>query len=113
MVIEPAGNRILVKRDKVEDHDPTYKAVRQAGLVIPESEDHKRRQAGMDRGKVIAMGPGAFKDPFFLNTNWCETGDFIVFPRYSGSSVTNFDTNEEFIVINDADVIAILRDYNG
>jgi co-chaperonin GroES (HSP10) len=113
MVIEPAGNKILIKRDKVEDHDPTYKAVKMAGLVIPETEDHLRRQAGMDRGKVMALGPTAFKDPYFLDTRWCEVGDFIVFPQYSGKALKNYDTDEDFIIINDADVVAILRGYNG
>jgi co-chaperonin GroES (HSP10) len=113
MVIEPAGNKILIKRDKVEDHDPTYKAVKNAGLVIPETEDHLRRQAGMDRGKVVALGPSAFKDPYFLDTKWCEVGDFIIFPQYSGKAIKNHESGEDFILINDADVVAILRGYNG
>lgn len=113
MRIEPAGNRILIRRDKVEDHDPTYKAVKTAGLVLPETEEHLRRQAGMDRGKVMALGPTAFEDPFFLGKRWCEEGDFIIFPQYSGKTVKNHDTGEDFVIINDADVVAIMRDYNG
>lgn len=113
MVIEPAGNKILIRRDKLEDHDPTYKAIKTAGLVLPETEDHLRRQAAMDRGKVISMGPTAFKDPYFLEQRWCEVDDFIIFPQYAGKAVKNHETGEDFILINDADVVAILRGYDG
>lgn len=113
MVIEPAGNRILVKRDELEDHDPAFRQAKNAGIVIPETEDQKRRQAGMDRGRVVALGSQAFKDEFYMGKPWCEVGDFILFAKYAGKPVTNHLTDEHFIVINDADVVAVLRGYNG
>ena len=113
MVIEPAGNRILIKRDSVEDHDPQFQRAQKAGIVIPETEDQMRRQAGMDRGQVVALGETAYKDEFFLGKAWCQPGDFVVFAKYAGKAVKNYETNEDFIVINDADVVAVLRGYNG
>ncbi len=109
MRIEPAGNKVLIKRDKVEDHDPKYRAIKNAGLVIPESEDHQRRQAGVDRGQVLALGITAYEDPYFLGKKWCQVGDFVIFPQYSGKGVSDPESGEEFVVINDADVVAILR----
>jgi len=113
MIIEPAGNRILIQRDDLEDHDPAFKQAKEAGIVIPETEDQKRRQAGMDRGKVVALGPTAYKDDFFMGVPWCEVNDFVLFAKYAGKPVTNHLTGENFIIINDADVVAVLRGYNG
>jgi co-chaperonin GroES (HSP10) len=109
MRIEPAGNRILIQRDDVESHDPNFASARQAGIVIPETEDYHRRQAGMDRGIVVALGPTAYADEFYKGSPWCAPGDLVVFVKYSGKPIRDNDTGSEFVVINDADVIAVLR----
>ena len=113
MRIEPAGNRILVQRDELEDHDPNFKTAKAAGIVIPETEDQKRRQAGMDRGRVVALGETAYKDEFYQGIPWCKEGDYVLFAKYQGKAVTNHVTGENYLLINDADVLAVLKDYNG
>lgn len=106
--IKPAGNRVLIRRDDVENHDPKFAAARQAGIVIPETEDYHRRQAGMDRGEVVALGPTAYTDDFYKGKPYCKPGDMVVFAKYAGKALTDVTTGINYIIINDEDVIAVV-----
>ena len=52
-MIIPTLHRILVKADKLEETDKTFVQARKIGIVIPENEDRKRAQAGVDKGIVV------------------------------------------------------------
>jgi len=112
-MIIPCGHRVVVKQEKLEDVDIAYKKAKQAGLVIADTDDKKREQAGLDKGIVISIGPGAFVE---FNRNqmtdgaWCKTGDRIAFAKYSGKSVADPDDHEVYMVINDEDVVCIIRE---
>jgi len=53
----PLGHRILVKKAKLEERDTAFAKARAAGIVLAPHEDSKRREAGVDRGWVVAVGP--------------------------------------------------------
>ena len=63
-------------------------------------------------GFVVKMGDDAYKDKEkFPNGAYCKEGDFVIFRSYSG---TRFKIhNEEFRLINDDTVEAVVDDPRG
>jgi len=113
-VIIPVGHRVLVRRYKLEERDNVFRNATNAGIFLPE-KDKQQRDAGVDQGEVIEVGPDAFKG-FYLSSNgtlegftpWCVKGDVIYFAKYSGKAIT--DDGVDYVVINDEDVISIHKD---
>lgn len=104
-------HRILIKQDKLEDANKDYVKMRELGLVLAETEDRKRAQAGVDTGTVVAIGATAFKD--FLRDHPdleipIKVGDKLAYARFSGKFITDPVTQEEFVALNDEDCIAVL-----
>lgn len=118
MKIAPLGHRILVRKAQIDERDPAFKAAKAAGIIMArDHEDAKRRDAGVDRGWVIEVGPDAHR-AFHLNSHgtldnfkpWVKAGDFIAFAKYAGMVIK--DGDDEYIVINDEDVVATLEETN-
>jgi co-chaperonin GroES (HSP10) len=120
MRIKALGHRVLVKMAKFDERDPAFAAARKAGIVFADHEDTKRREAGVDRGTVLEVGPDAFK-AFWFNSNpgrdpaefepWVVPGDFIAFAKYGGMMIPDHDDPEtKYVIINDEDVVAILEE---
>jgi co-chaperonin GroES (HSP10) len=109
----PCGHRVVVKQEKLEDSDPTYRKAAKLGIMIADTDEKKREQAGFDKGIVISIGPGAFVE-FNRNQNldrpWCKVGDKVAFAKYSGKTVVDPDDHETYMVINDEDVVCIIRE---
>jgi co-chaperonin GroES (HSP10) len=106
-MIKPILHRILVKQDKLDEKDEVFKAAKALGIEIARDE-HSREQAAIDTGEVIEIGPTAFKD-FGLDELPIKVGQTIVYARYGGKAITDPETKEVFVALNDEDVIAILR----
>lgn len=107
-MIVPTTHRIVVKQRNLTEISKEHKRMQELGWVIPETEDKKRAQAGVDQGTVIAFGPTVFVD--FNTGNPVQVGDYIAFAKYSGKIVTDPDDGEEYVVINDEDVVAIIKE---
>lgn len=109
-MIEPVLHRILIKQFDVTERDKTFQSAKASGIILAGTQ-MDREQAAVDRGTVLALGPTVFKD--FGAESVLEVGDEIVFARHSGKTVRDpdqaDDDNTKFIVINDEDVIAILK----
>jgi co-chaperonin GroES (HSP10) len=110
------GHRVLLKVEKLQEVDEVYRSAHRAGIMIAEDHDeHRRAQASLDQGTVIAIGPDAWK-AFHNSSNvngeefvpWCQVGDFIAFAKYSGKMLTDPEDKQKYIVINDEDVVAVL-----
>lgn len=107
-MIIPCGHRVLLKVQDITEFDPVYQAGRRAGIEIPVNhEDHQRKQAGMDKGTVVSIGPTAFKD--FGGDAWCAVGDLIIFAKYAGKVVEDTDRTK-YVVLNDEDVVAVIKE---
>lgn len=106
-MIVPALHRILIKQDKLEEADEVYIRARKAGIEIAQTDDNKRAQAGVDTGTVIAIGETAFRD--FGTTSPVAPGDKIAYARFSGKFVKDPATSEEFVILNDEDVVAFFK----
>lgn len=103
-MIIPLGHRILVKQASLDEVDETTKKARSMGLVIPESQDKVRQEAAIDVGTVISIGETAFKD---FGGSWgVVPGDTVYFAKYSGKIITDPQTEEKFVVLNDEDLCA-------
>lgn len=120
MNIKIRGHRVLVKMAGLEDRDIAFKRARAAGIAIADHDDTKRREAGVDRGWVVAVGEDAFKG-FYLSSNgtlegfepWVKPGDYIAFAKYSGMVIeTPEEPGVRYNVINDEDFVAILEEPN-
>ena len=100
-MITPIGHKILVKPDKV---DTTSKG----GLIL--AIDEKLERAGQIRGTLVAMGSQAWKafSSDFTGAPWAQIGDRVIFSRYAGKCVIDPETEEEFQLMNDEDLVAIV-----
>ncbi len=107
-MIIPTTFRIIVKQRTLDDSRPEYKQAKAMGLVIPETEDKKRAEAGVDQGTVVAFGPTAFVE--YGTPNPLSVGDVVAFAKYSGKTITDPEDGLDYVALNDADIVAIIKD---
>jgi len=101
---EPKGYRLLISPVEVDEKT-------EGGVYMPDSLRESEGIASII-GFVVSMGPDAYKDESKFPTGpWCEKGDFVIFRSYSG---TRFKIhNQEFRIINDDTVEAVVDDPRG
>jgi chaperonin GroES len=95
MKIRPIHDRILVTRVEAED-------VGRGGIIIPDTAKEKPQE-----GKVVAAGTGKMTDDGKRISLDVQTGDRILFGKYTGSEVTVEGT--EYVIMREEDVLAILN----
>ena len=88
MEIRPLGNRIAVKAKKQEEKT-------EGGIYLPATASKDKPQ----QGEVIAVGPD-FKG--------VKKGDTVIFAKYGGTEV-KLDGDEEYLVLGEDDVLAVLE----
>ena len=107
-MIEPLLHRIIVKQQRLEEVDQTLKRARAAGIVIADHGDTIRAQAGVDKGTVISIGPTAYRD---FNTGVpIKVGDVVVFAKFCGKVIQDPSDQEEYVALNDEDIVAIIKE---
>lgn len=95
----PLGDRILVKQVKQEE-------VRASGLVIPDTVREKPQM-----GEVLAVGPGRLDDNGKRVPIDVQTGDRVLYAKYTGQEVPRGvlgDEEEEFLILRESDILAKL-----
>ena len=106
---KPLGARVLVQLRKAK------KRMSKGGIILAEeTRDTERAQNPV--GKVVAIGPLAFKKRDTMEPwpegSWCEVGDYVRVPKWTGDrwEVKLGDEidadNVEFMIMNDHEVIA-------
>ena len=86
------------------------------GILLPE-ETRETELWNTQVAKVIALGPGAFKD---RDTNklwpegaWCNVGDFVRCPKYGGDRwevpVPNSPDSALFVLFRDSDLAGLIE----
>ena len=100
----PKGYKLLIAIPKVEEKT-------ESGVYMPDTLT-KMEQTASIVGLVLEMGEDAYEDKQkFPNGAYCKKGDFVIFRSYSG---TRFKVkNEEFRLINDDTVEAVVNDPRG
>ena len=111
-MIIPVGHRVLVKIDKAET---VHKwVVNGKEVEFERVADKKLENAYVNTGELVAIGPQAWKafGPKFSGEPWAKVGDKVHFSRYSGNFVDDSDTGITYKIMNDEDIVAIVRTEN-
>jgi chaperonin GroES len=94
MKLKPLGDRLIVRA--VEQEQTTA-----SGLVLPDTAKEKP-----ERGKVIAVGDGKVDDSGKRIPLDVSEGDEVLYSKYGGSEIKDPETNEDLLVLREADVLA-------
>ena len=94
MKLRPILNRLLVKSQEPETQTS-------GGIIIANAHNE-----GIVQGEVLASGPGANNEKGKFIPNSVESGSKILFHIGSGQTITYED--EEYIMLPEEDVIAVL-----
>jgi co-chaperonin GroES (HSP10) len=102
--VRPFGSRILVQIR-------TPKQISQGGILLP-SETQDTEKWNTQVAKVIALGPGAFRNRSTLalwpEGEWCTMGQFVRVPKYGGDRwevPVSKDASAMFVIFNDLDLV--------
>jgi co-chaperonin GroES (HSP10) len=108
MSLNPVGHYILVRPLKIEDTDAAYAAASRIKGFEFAGQEKRKEQIAISQGTVLALGHMAYKemvDP----TPWCGKGDVVAYVRHGGMYIKDPDTQEDLLLLNDSDVVALLK----
>ncbi len=94
--VKPLHDRVLVERLEEEEQKTA------GGIIIPDTAKEKPQ-----RGRVIAVGEGAFNDKGERNKLDVKVGDEVLFGRYSGNDI-KID-GKEYLVVRENEILAIIE----
>lgn len=103
-MITVTGCRVLVRPLKEEELDENVKRAKALGIQFLE-QDERKQKAAMDRGVVLQIGPKTSPDYM----EGVKIGDTIGFAKFGGKFITDPETKDELLVINDEDVICVIK----
>ncbi len=92
MNLKPLGDRLIV--EVLEEEETTS-----SGIVLPDTAKEKPQ-----RGRVLAVGPGARDDNGNHVAMDLEEGDEIVFSKYGGTEIKV--GVDEYLILRESDVLA-------
>ena len=92
MNLKPLGDRLIVE---VLDEEETTTS----GIVLPDTAKEKPQ-----RGRVLAVGPGARDDDGNHVAIDLEEGDEIIFSKYGGTEIKL--GADEVLILRESDVLA-------
>jgi chaperonin GroES len=92
MNLQPLGDRLIV--EALEEEESTV-----SGIVLPDTAKEKPQ-----RGRVLAVGPGARdEDGKYIEMDIAE-GDEIIFSKYGGTEIKL--GTEDVLILRESDVLA-------
>jgi chaperonin GroES len=94
MKVQPLADRVVV--EPLEESEEM-----RGGLYIPDTAKEKPQQ-----GTVVAVGPGRLSDEGERMPVELETGQRILYGKYSGTEVTI--DGQDVLIIKESDVLAVL-----
>ncbi|MBA2569462.1 MAG: co-chaperone GroES [Actinobacteria bacterium] len=92
MDVQPLGDRLIV--ETLEEEETTV-----SGIVLPDTAKEKPQ-----RGRVLAVGPGARNDKGELVPMEVAEGDEIIFSKYGGTEIKL--GADEVLILRESDVLA-------
>jgi chaperonin GroES len=99
MNLQPLGDRLIV--EVLEEEELTV-----SGIVLPDTAREKPQ-----RGRVLAVGPGARdEDGKYIEMDVAE-GDEIVFSKYGGTEIKL--GTDEVLILRETDVLAKVVNTGG
>ena len=94
MNIRPLADRVLIRA--LEEAE-----VKRGGIIIPDTAKEKPQE-----GEVVAVGPGRINEKGDRVAPEVNTGDKILFGKYSGTEVTVGD--DSYLIMRESDILAVL-----
>jgi chaperonin GroES len=94
MKFRPLHDRVVVKRIDAEEKTA-------GGIIIPDTAKEKPQQ-----GEVVAVGPGGRDETGKLIPVDVESGDRVLFGKYSGTEV-KID-GVEYLIMKESDIMGVL-----
>ena len=94
-MLKPLHNYVLLER--LEEQTTTS-----GGIIIPDNAKEKPV-----RGKVVAAGPGEYKDGLLVPLN-VRPGDTILFAKWAASANEIKLDGKDYIIIKETDILGIL-----
>ncbi|HZB61129.1 MAG TPA: co-chaperone GroES [Microvirga sp.] len=95
MKFRPLHDRVLVRRIDAEEKTA-------GGIIIPDTAKEKPQQ-----GQVIAVGPGARNEAGQLVPLDVQTGDTVLFGKWSGTEV-KID-GEDLLIMKESDIMGVVE----
>lgn len=108
MPLDVLGFRVMIKPDKFE----TTHKVEGTEIELVVVTDEKLGKQHMDTGVIVGVGPLAWKDynkKYSFQKPWANVGDYVQYCKYSGKWVIDAETKEEFIVVDDLDILCKIK----
>ena len=103
MPLKVIGDRVLIKPKPLKsEHEVDGTKIK---LAISYGTDEKMHKMASQEGTVVDIGSEAWSD---YENPWCVIGDEVVFAQYAGKFVTDPETKENYIVINDIDIQVVI-----
>ena len=93
--VRPLHDRIIVER--IEESEQVV-----GGIIIPDTAKEKPQQ-----GKVIAAGKGKVKDDGTITPLDVQTGDKVLFGKYSGQEI-KLD-GVEFLIMREDEILGVVE----
>jgi chaperonin GroES len=98
MDLQPLGDRLIV--EPLEEEETTS-----SGIVLPDTAKEKPQ-----RGRVLAVGPGARNDSGEIVPMEVAVGDEIIYSKYGG---TDIKVADEVLILRESDVLAKVATKSG
>lgn len=93
--LRPLGDRVVV--EPLDEEQTTA-----SGIVLPETAKEKPQ-----RGKVLAVGPGARDKDGKVVPLDVKVGDTVLFAKYAGTEF-KMSTTRTLLVMRESDLLAVL-----
>ena len=93
--IDPLSDRVVVMPEDAEEKTAS-------GIILPDTAQEKPQM-----GKIVAAGPGKIGDNGNVVKMTLQTGDKVLYGKYSGTEIT-LDGNE-VLIMRESDILATFK----
>ena len=99
MDLQPLGDRLIV--EAIEEEETTS-----SGIVLPDTAKEKPQ-----RGRVLAVGPGARNDSGEIVPMEVAEGDEVIYSKYGGTEIKL--GADDVLILRESDVLAKVTTAKG
>lgn len=99
-MIRPLGFCVLVRPD------PPKEALKSNMIHIPDSV-HDKFRVETQVGTIVGVGSKAWKD-LADGEPWAKEGDHVIYAKYGGKILTDPETDEKLVLLQDKDIIGLI-----
>ena len=90
--IDPLSDRVVVMPEDAEEKTAS-------GIILPDTAQEKPQM-----GKIVAAGPGKVSDSGTVVKMTLQSGDKVLYGKYSGTEITLDGT--EVLIMRESDILA-------